>query len=158
MLESLYKLRVRESVQLKTVLEMYDMEIHRFSTVKSWKQWWRGEKIRNFDYETLTQDTGELKQEQQSRIGREWVALKVSFTSGKKKASIRKENNAVSGMRETIVHKNQTTMPPHFLSHPCHQVEVFRERSIRGKSNHGAILRQPCRFYLKGACTRPPCE
>ena len=27
-LESLYKLRIRESVQLKTVLEMYDMEIH----------------------------------------------------------------------------------------------------------------------------------
>ena len=27
-LESLYKLRVRESAQLKTVLEFYDMEIH----------------------------------------------------------------------------------------------------------------------------------
>ena len=27
-LETLYKLRLRESVQLKTVLELYDMEIH----------------------------------------------------------------------------------------------------------------------------------
>ena len=27
-LESLYKLRIRESAQLKTVLELYDMEIH----------------------------------------------------------------------------------------------------------------------------------
>ena len=27
-LESLYELRIRESVQLKTVLELYDMEIH----------------------------------------------------------------------------------------------------------------------------------
>ena len=27
-LESLYKLRIRESEQLKTVLELYDMEIH----------------------------------------------------------------------------------------------------------------------------------
>ena len=27
-LESLYTLRIRESVQLKTVLELYDMEIH----------------------------------------------------------------------------------------------------------------------------------
>ena len=26
--ESLYKLRIRESAQLKTVLELYDMEIH----------------------------------------------------------------------------------------------------------------------------------
>ena len=27
-LESLYKLKIRESAQLKTVLEFYDMEIH----------------------------------------------------------------------------------------------------------------------------------
>ena len=27
-LESLYKLRIRESAQLKTVLELYDMDIH----------------------------------------------------------------------------------------------------------------------------------
>ena len=35
---------------------------------------------------------------------------------------------------------------------------VSRKRSIRGKGNHGSILRQPCRFYLKGTCTRTSCE
>ena len=35
---------------------------------------------------------------------------------------------------------------------------VSKKRSIRGKSNHGSILRQPCRCYLKGTCTRTPCE
>ena len=35
---------------------------------------------------------------------------------------------------------------------------VSRKRSIRGKSNYGTILRQPCRFYLKGTCTRTSCE
>ena len=35
---------------------------------------------------------------------------------------------------------------------------VSRKRSIRGKSDHGAILRQPCRYYLKGTCTQSPCE
>ena len=37
-LEILYKLRIRESDQLKTLLELYDMEIHqtyRFPTIKS---------------------------------------------------------------------------------------------------------------------------
>ena len=37
-LESLYNLRIRESVQLKTVLELCDMEIHqmnRFPTIRS---------------------------------------------------------------------------------------------------------------------------
>ena len=43
---------------------------------------------------------------------------KVFVSSGKKKASVRKETNAVSGMRVTIVHKNQTTMPPHLPSQP----------------------------------------
>ena len=35
---------------------------------------------------------------------------------------------------------------------------MWRKRSIRGKSNHCAILRQPCRDHLKGTCTRSPCE
>ena len=35
---------------------------------------------------------------------------------------------------------------------------VSRKRSIKGKSNPGIILRQPCRYYLKGTCTRSPCE
>ena len=35
---------------------------------------------------------------------------------------------------------------------------MLRERSIRGKSNHGSILRQPCGYYLNGTCTRSPCE
>ena len=32
------------------------------------------------------------------------------------------------------------------------------EESSVSKSNHGAILRLPCRYYLKGTCTRSPCE
>ena len=35
---------------------------------------------------------------------------------------------------------------------------VSKKRSIRGKSNHGAILRQPCRTNLKGTCTRTSYE
>ena len=35
---------------------------------------------------------------------------------------------------------------------------MSRKRSTRGKSNHGAILRQLCRYHLKDACTRTPCE
>ena len=34
---------------------------------------------------------------------------------------------------------------------------VSKKRSIQSKSNHGAILRQPFRYYLKGTCTRSPC-
>ena len=78
---------------------------------KNWRQRWRGISVRNFDYETLTHDTGELKQEQWSKIVREWVALKdekVPVTIGKKKASVRKESDAVSGMRVKIMQKTDT--------------------------------------------------
>ena len=35
---------------------------------------------------------------------------------------------------------------------------MSRKRSIRGKGNHGSILRQPCRYYLNGTCTRTSCK
>ena len=35
---------------------------------------------------------------------------------------------------------------------------VSKKTSIQGKSNRGAILRQPCRDHLKGTCTRSLCE
>ena len=37
-LESLYKLRVRESDQLKTVLELYDMEIHQKISMRDYQK------------------------------------------------------------------------------------------------------------------------
>ena len=62
-----------------------------------------------------------MKQEQWSRIERDFVALKedkVLVTSEEKKANVRMESGAVSGMRVTIVrNKNRTRMPPHLPSH-----------------------------------------
>ena len=42
---------------------------------------------------------------------------KVPVTNGKKKANVRKETNAVSSMRVTIVQKNRHQMLAHLLSH-----------------------------------------
>ena len=35
---------------------------------------------------------------------------------------------------------------------------MSRKRSIRFKRNPGMILRQPCKYFLKGTCTRSSCE
>ena len=48
---------------------------------------------------------------------------KVFDTSGKNKASVRRETKAVSGMRVMIVHKNRHRKPPHLPTHPSHEVE-----------------------------------
>ena len=91
-LESLYRLRIRESDQLKTVLEMYDMEIR--------------QKISMPNYQKFPNDGGKSRQEQWSRVTGDYVALreeKEFAVSGKKKASVQGETNAVSGTRVTFV-------------------------------------------------------
>ena len=59
------------------------------------------------------------------------MALKeeeVIVTSGKKKASVRRETSAVSATKPKIMRKNQTILPPHLLSQPHHEVEACRGR------------------------------
>ena len=50
---------------------------------------------------------------------------------------------------------NAATPSEPFLSR-CRSVS--KKRSIQGKSNRCAILRQPCRYYLKSTRARSPCE
>ena len=38
--------------------------------------------------------------------------------------------------------------------HTFRAINLTRSKRIQGKSNRGAILRQPGRYYLQGACTR----
>ena len=73
--------------------------------------------------------------------------------------SVRKETVAVSATRPKIVRKKTRTRCRHtFQASRSRGRSVSRKRSIRGKSNHGSILRQPCRSYLKGNCTRTSCK
>ena len=55
---------------------------------------------------------------------------KVSVTSGKKKASVRKETVAFSATIPKIVRKNQNTLPPRLPSRPFHEVEVCQRREV----------------------------
>ena len=65
----------------------------------------------------------------------------VSVTSGKEKASVRKETVAVSATRPKIVHKNQNTLLPHLLSQPYHEVEVWRGSGVsEGKVTMNPLL------------------
>ena len=154
-LESLYKLRIRESEQLKTVLELYEMDIHQKISMPDCQ------KIGNDcekKYRSETPITKHWRQTRESRNrskGLKWRGKwkKGYVTSGKKKAFVRRETSAVSGMRVMIVHQNRPSEPS-LTRGSC----ASRKRSVRGRSQTGRILRQPCRYYLKGTCTRSPCE
>ena len=123
-LESLYKLRKRESAQLNTVLELYDMEIHRYISMLDDQKLKTMAKrnvdqklrLRSFDARHGKIETGTVVKNRRDKVALK--EEKVLVISGKKKAIDRRETSAVSGMRVTIVHnKNRTQMPPHLLSH-----------------------------------------
>ena len=67
-LESLYKFKkIRESAQLKTVLELYDLDIHQKISMPNYqklKTMVKRVQTRNFVYETLTPGMGKWNQEQ----------------------------------------------------------------------------------------------
>ena len=72
---------------------------------------------------------------------------------------VRKETDAVSATNPKIVRKNQSTLPPHLLSQPHHEVEVCRGREVsEAKVTMGPFFDKPCRYCLKGTCTRTLCE
>ena len=132
-LESLYKLWIRESERLQERIWIVwhgnspeDVDAQLSEIEKS------GEK--KFRSKTSTPDMWKAKQVQWSRVTGDYVVLKeeeVFVTSGKKKESVWRETNVVSGMRVTIV-QNRYQKPRHPLSHNLqkHEVEVCWEKEM----------------------------
>ena len=129
-LESLYKLRKRESAQLKTVLELYDMEIHPRTSMPNCQKLKTMVKrsidqklrLRNFDARHGRIETGAVVKNRKGLSGVE---------GGKGICYQWKEKGQRSHRHETkIVRKNQNTLPPHLLSQPHHEVEVCRGREV----------------------------
>ena len=76
----------------------------------------------------------------------------------KKRPVLRMETSAVSATKPKIVINNQSTRPPHHLSQPYHEVEVCRGREApEAKVTMGPFFDNRA-DYLKGTCTRTPCE
>ena len=164
-LESLYKLRIRESDQLKTVLELYDLENHQKISVPIYQKLKTMVKrstvqklrLRNFDARHGRIESGTVVKSRKGLVG---------FEGGKGTCYQWKEKGqCFQGDRCSFLHETQdcAQKPEHTAATPSEPTvsrgwSVSRKRSIRGEGNHGSILRQPCRYHLKGTCTRTPCE
>ena len=163
-LEGLYKLRIRESEKLKTVLEFYNMEIHqkkagpayhRLKTMvkRSVEQAIRKKmlKARNGNYErnAVVKDQG-TKQRGQTTLG-DWCQWKAN-------GSCSKGDNC--SFRHDINKHAKLTQPNPSPSSFMRQNErnASRTRSPRGRSPSGRMSRWPCKDYLKGTCTNSFCE
>ena len=141
MLESLYKMRIRESDQLKTVLELYEMEIHqkmsKYQKLKTMAKRCIDQKRRlsSFDARNERIETGAvvvLKEDKENAI------------NGKQKNSVCDETDVVSDtMERNGNHRLQNPLHPPFHQHK--EVEVRREK---GASEAGVPLGRPIDSHL----------
>ena len=163
-LEGMYKLRIRESEKLKTVLELYKMEIHqkkagsdyrRLRTIvkRSIEQNFRMKNFeaRNGNFETSAVVKNQrVKQLEQRSLGDCWQWKATGQCSKGDNCSFRHDTN-----------KRAKSTQPNLAPRSSAQQNVknaSRTRSPRGRSPNGKMARLPCKDYLKGTCTTPFCE
>ena len=177
-LESLYKLRICESDQLKNVLELYDMEIHQKISVPNYQKLttmvkrWIDQKLRLRNTLKRRKDQKLRLRNFDARHGRinSGAVVKsrkgiIDFQGGKGICYQWEEKGQCSkGDQWSFGHESndRAQKPDHNATPPEPYLSrgrsVSKTRSVQGKSNHGATCRQPFRYYLKGTCTRSPCD
>ena len=109
-MESLYKLRTRESNQLKTFLELYDMEIHQKISMPNYQKLKTMVKrnidqklrLRNFDVRNEEIETEAVVTSRRRVSGIE-RGIGICYQWKARGASVREETNAVSDTRVMIV-------------------------------------------------------
>ena len=118
-LESLYKLRIREPAQLKTLLELYDMVTHQKILMSNYQRLKTMVKrsidqklrLRNFDARHGKIETGAVIKNRKGTSGVE-RGKRICY-QWKEKVQC---SNVVSGMRVTVV-QSRHRKPYHPLSH-----------------------------------------
>ena len=163
-LENLYKLRIRESEKLKTVLELYNIEIHQKKIVlyhhrlktmvkrsieKEIRNKNFGARNGNYEKNAVVKNQG-TKQRVQRFLGYcwQWKANgqcvkgdKCSFRHDKDKRakSTRQNHSRRSSTQQNVKNASRTKSPG-------------------GRSPSRKMARLPCKDYFKGTCTTPLCE
>ena len=163
-LEGLYKLRMRDSEKLKTVLELYDLEIHPkkagpdYHRLKTMVKRSIEHEIRNkpcgirngnFEKNAVVKNQG-TKQRAQRILGDCWQWETNGQCS----------KGDICSFRHDINKRAKMTQPNPSPNSFMHQDEkkASKTRSPRGRSPSGRMFRWPGKDYLKGTCTNSFCE
>ena len=162
-LDGLYNLRIRVSEKLKTVLELYDLEIHqkklgpdyhRLKTMvrRSIEQDIRnktfGARNGNYEKNAVVKNQG-TKQRVQRILGDCWQ-WESNGQCKRRQLQFRHDINK----REKVTPSNPS--PNSFMQQ--NERKASRTRSPRGRSPSGRTSRWPCKDYLRGTCNNSFCE
>ena len=163
-LEGLYKLRIRESDKLKTVLELYDLETHQkklgpdYHRLKAMVKRSIEQEIRNknfgarsgnFEKNAVVKNQG-TKQRVQRILGDCWQweangqCVKGDNCSFRHDMDKRGKSSPSNPSQNSFMQQSER--------------KPSRTRSPRGKSPSGRMSRWPCKDYLKGTCNNSSCE
>ena len=163
-LEGLYKLRIRESEKLKTVLELYDLEAHQkklgpdYHRLKAMVKRSIEQEIRNknfgsrngnFEKNAVVKNQG-TKQRVQIILGDCWQwetngqCVKGDNCSFRHDMNKRGKSSPSNPSPNSFMRQNER--------------KSSRTRSPRGRSPSGRTSRWPCKDYLRGTCTISFCE
>ena len=163
-LEGLYKLRIRKSEKLKTVLELYDLEIHQkklgpdYHKLKAMVKRSIEQEIRNknfgarsgnFEKNAVVKNQG-TKQRVQRILGDCWQweangqCVKGDNCSFRHDMDKRGKSSPSNPSQNSFMQQSER--------------KPSRTRSPRGKSPSGRMSRWPCKDYLKGTCNNSFCK
>ena len=163
-LEGLYKLRIRESDKLKTVLELYDLETHQkklgpdYHRLKAMVKRSIEQEIRNKNFEArsgnfeknaVVKNQG-IKQRAQRILGDCWQweangqCVKGDNCSFRHDVNKRGKSSPSNPSQNSFMQQSER--------------KPSRTRSPRGKSPSGRTSRWPCKDYLKGTCNNSSCK
>ena len=158
-LEGLFKLRIRESEKLKTVLELYDLETHQkklgpdYHRLKAMVKGSIEQEIRNkkfgarsgnFEKNAVVKNQG-TKQRVQRILGDCWQwEFNRQCSEGDNCSFLH-----VFNKRGKVTQPNPS--PRSFMQQD--ERNASKTRSPRGKSPSGRLSRWPCKDYLKGTCS-----
>ena len=141
-LEGLYKLRIRESQKLKTVLELYDLEIHQ-------------QKLGPDDHRLKTMVKRSIEQDIRNKN------FGIRNGNFEKDVVVKNQGTKQRVQRSHDINKRgkmtrSNTSPNSFMQQ--NERKSSRTRSPRGRSPSGRMSRWPCKDYLRGTCNDSFCE
>ena len=163
-LEGLYKLRIRESEKLETVLELYDLETHQkklgpdYHRLKTMVKRSIGQVVRNnnfgirngnFEKNEVVKNQG-TKQRVQRILGDCWQwesngqCVKGNNCSFRHDMNKRGKSSPSNPSPNSFMRQNER--------------KPSKTRSPRGRSPSGRMFRWPCKDYLRGTCNNSFCE
>ena len=164
-LESLYHSRMRESDQLKTVLELYDMEMHQNISMPNYqklKAMVKGSidqklRLRNSVARDEKIETGAVVKSRKGSSGLE-RGKGICYQWKAKGQCSRGDQCSFRHECHTLAPKSTPkAAPPSELS-MTRGGSASRKRSLRGRSQSGKCNRKQCKNFLKGTCTKLPCD